>query len=61
MTILYLTGDFNDHDIECGSCWISFKLYWQRDAFTKWIAYCPFCGEEVEEIVDQMDGNDAVS
>jgi hypothetical protein len=55
MTVLHLVGDFNDPSIECGSCWISFKLYWQRDAVTKSIAYCPFCGEEVEDTVDDMD------
>lgn len=54
MTIMRKTGDFNDPKMECDACEQVFTIYWQNDGFTI-MEYCPFCGESVEDIVDEME------
>ena len=54
MTILRLTGDFNNPELTCDSCDANFHLYWQRSLIHTKVMYCPFCGDEVEEVEDEL-------
>ena len=39
----------------CDQCDINFGLIWQRNPVYDGIQFCPFCGEEVEEIIDELN------
>lgn len=39
----------------CDSCDMQFSVVWNRSPVYSSIEYCPFCGEEVEEIVDEEE------
>lgn len=41
----------------CSSCDMRFNLSWNRNPIYQEPEYCPFCGEEIEEVNDQTDGN----
>lgn len=40
-------------DMECSECGAVFNLCWNRNPLFDGPEYCPFCGEEVEDIVDE--------
>ncbi len=50
---MYLIGDYNNPEMKCGGCDKTFVLHWQNDGVTN-LEYCPFCGANVKEIVDEM-------
>lgn len=54
MTIMRQIGDFNDPRMKCDACDQVFIIAWQNDGVTK-MEYCPFCGSDVEDIVDEME------
>lgn len=55
MVMMRLIGDFNDPEMECCGCNMIFTLFWQRTGHSNdHIEYCPFCGAEVDEIVDHL-------
>ncbi len=39
--------------LECHSCGVLFGIYWHGNGFTAKIDFCPFCGEEVDDFVDE--------
>lgn len=55
MTTMRLVGEFNQPEMQCDDCDVRFTLYWQRDGIHDKVEYCPFCGEEVEEVVDELE------
>jgi hypothetical protein len=55
MAVIKLTGDYNDPWSECSSCDMRFQLIWQRNAVYSGPEFCPFCGEEVEETIDELE------
>ncbi len=56
MTKMRCTGDFNDPWLECDDCGVSFQLVYNRSVETMHgIQYCPFCGDDVEEVVDELE------
>lgn len=58
MCVMTLIGDYNDPEIQCDGCEVIFNLFWQRDGIHDRINYCPFCGDDVEEIVDDTEDED---
>lgn len=54
MANMRLVGDFNAPEMECDACDVRFTLYWQRKAYTTQVSFCPFCGEEVDETIDEL-------
>lgn len=44
----------NDEEVQCRECEVVFTLFWQRNAWTRAVEYCPFCGEEVTD--QEADG-----
>lgn len=39
-----------DFDVMCSECHTVFAIFWPRSAGG--LAYCPFCGDEIEEETD---------
>lgn len=39
----------------CSECDMRFNLVWNRNHAFDGPEYCPFCGEEIEETVDERD------
>lgn len=54
MTIIRLTGDYNDPWCVCDECEMSYQVIFNRNAVHSGIEYCPFCGDSVDEFVDEM-------
>ncbi|MEM8668760.1 MAG: hypothetical protein AAGG48_14665 [Planctomycetota bacterium] len=40
---------------QCSDCDTQFGLFWQRNPVYDRPQYCPFCGEEIEDYVDETD------
>lgn len=40
---------------ECSSCDMRFNLVWSRNPIYDLPQFCPFCGEEIEEYVDERE------
>jgi hypothetical protein len=40
---------------QCSSCDMRFNLVWHRNPVYDKPEYCPFCGEEIEETIDERD------
>mgnify|MGYP003552899621 CR=1 FL=1 len=55
MTTLRIIGDYNDPWCECGECDMRFQLIWNRNPVYDHAEYCPFCGVEITEIVEDLD------
>ena len=53
MCIITLFGDFNNPELKCDSCDMIFILYFHKNLIYQKIEYCPFCGDEVEEVKDE--------
>ena len=51
MTILKVINP-DKGGLYCTSCEVYFNLTWDRNAWTSKIDFCPFCGEDVEKIVE---------
>ena len=39
----------------CDGCDMNFMLIWERNPVYDGPEYCPFCGEEIEEIVTEQN------
>lgn len=51
MANLLMNGNIDDIEFTCDSCEVVFTLYWNRNPVYTRIEYCPFCGEEIEEVI----------
>ena len=54
MADMKLIGSYDDPDYECQECEAKFKLYFQISCDWQKIEFCPFCGVEVDEVIDAM-------
>lgn len=52
---MVMFGDEREPELECDGCDMMFTLTWHRNPVYLGIEFCPFCGEEVEEILDQIE------
>ena len=50
MTTLKVT-DYDEGGLYCTNCDSHFNLTWNKHEWISQVDYCPFCGEEVEEII----------
>jgi len=41
--------------LKCESCGVLFGIWWHGNGFTTGIEFCPFCGDEVEDFVDDTE------
>lgn len=55
MATMRLVGDYNEPEMQCDECDMRFTLFWQRTPLHDKIEYCPFCGVEVDEVVDELE------
>jgi len=39
----------------CSECDMRFNLCWNRNPIYDEPKHCPFCGEEIEEVIDERD------
>jgi uncharacterized paraquat-inducible protein A len=39
----------------CSECDMRFNLCWNRNPFYDEPKHCPFCGEEIEEVIDERE------
>lgn len=53
MCILQNLGDMGGElpNLQCDSCDMVFSIIWNRNLIYDQPEYCPFCGDEVEEII----------
>ena len=59
MTRIYISYDsFGLQNLECETCGVVFQLTWNRDGVTDAIEFCPFCGSEVDELVQEEEPNE---
>ena len=42
----------------CDGCDTRFYLYWNRNLVYDKPEYCPFCGEEIEQVIDETTDDD---
>ena len=40
----------------CDNCEMRFFIAWNRNPVYESIEFCPFCGDDVNEVVDEVDG-----
>lgn len=43
----------------CDSCDMRFNLCWNGNPVYDKPEYCPFCGDEIEEVINETDGDQA--
>jgi len=43
----------------CDSCDMRFNLCWNRNSVYDKPEYCPFCGEEIEEVINEVGDDQA--
>lgn len=57
MCTLTNLGNMGDElpNLECDNCDMVFSVVWQRNPIYDEPEYCPFCGDEVEEIIWESD------
>lgn len=53
MCNLIVFGEYNDQRTRCSVCMREFVLMWQRQFHGDTPDYCPFCGDGVDEIIDE--------
>ena len=41
----------------CSECDMRFNLCWNRNPLYDQPQYCPFCGDAIEDIVDETEGD----
>jgi len=62
MCILTNMGNFGGDtpELECDNCDMRFSLVWNRNPVYTEPEYCPFCGDEVEEIIweEEVESDD---
>lgn len=59
MCVLQNLGNFGSDlpELECSECDMRFSICWQRNLVYDEPQYCPFCGDEIEEIIwEEIDG-----
>lgn len=39
-----------DGEVQCDACDAIFTLHWQRRIDIDRVEYCPFCGDDIEEL-----------
>lgn len=44
-----------EEETECDQCNAIFTLYWRRSPLIDKVEYCPFCGDDIEEIIGDTD------
>ena len=49
-TITRSEGGFELPDNQCSECDMRFNIAWGRNPVYEDIEFCPFCGEEIDEI-----------
>lgn len=37
---------------QCSSCDMTFNICWNRNPVYNKVEFCPFCGDEIEEIIE---------
>jgi uncharacterized paraquat-inducible protein A len=42
----------------CSECDMRFNLCWNRNPIYNKMEYCPFCGDEIEKVVDETGDNE---
>lgn len=57
MSILTNLGNFGTDlpNLQCNNCDMIFSIVWNRNPIYDQPEYCPFCGDEVEEIVSEEE------
>jgi uncharacterized paraquat-inducible protein A len=58
MCILQNLGNMGNDTphLQCDGCDMVFSIYWTRNLIYDQPEYCPFCGDEIEEIIwDEKD------
>lgn len=56
MTIIHQVGPFDSPNMICEQCEMDFQIIWARSLVYEKPEYCPFCGEEIEEWLDETSG-----
>jgi hypothetical protein len=56
VTIITLSdGGMDTPESHCSECEMFFNLSWNRNPIYQEPQCCPFCGEEIDEIIDERD------
>jgi hypothetical protein len=55
MANLIVFGPYDDQRTKCDECNREFILFWQRQFPGDAPRYCPFCGDDVEDIIDEVE------
>lgn len=56
MATLTLSNDGSElPESHCSGCDMRFNLCWHRNPIYNEPEYCPFCGEEIEEVIDERE------
>ncbi len=45
----------NDDDVQCTSCDTVFTLVWQRNLIYDRVEFCPFCGDDIFKVNNELD------
>lgn len=52
-TLTIRGGGLDIPDTICSECEMVFNICWNRNLIYDRVEYCPFCGDEVEEIIHE--------
>ena len=54
---IIMIRNFGRDDVEshCSECDMRFSLFWNRNPVYDAPQYCPFCGDEIEETIEEGD------
>jgi hypothetical protein len=58
MSNLIVFGPYNNPEARCDECGREFIFAYQKQFEGDTIQYCPFCGEGIDEIIDEMTASE---